>query len=117
MEDSKTVRGFLMDVSELVTERGVQYVCAKRSLEPDDCLSCLDERSKDLAEGTVYYWLSSLPVGGNTEKVSDGGWSHSKGGWQVSKTNIDEWKSRYRDLYNKWDEPLLGNSKIRILNF
>lgn len=70
----------------------------------------------DLAEGTAYYWLSNLPVGGSTEKVADGGWSHSEGGWTVSKANIEEWLRKYRALFAKWEEPLLG-SRIRIINF
>jgi len=117
MEGFDTVSQFLKDICELVTDSGVRYVCAKRRIEPDTPYAELSERDADLAEGTMYYWLASLPVGGGTEKVADGGWSHSEGGWQVSKANIDEWKKRYLDLYSKWDEPLLGNSRIRILNW
>ena len=77
----------------------------------------LSERDMDLAEGTAYYWLSNLPVGGSTEKVADGGWSHSEGGWTVSKANIEEWLRKYRSLFAKWDEDLLEKSVIRIINF
>ena len=111
-----TVESFLLSVSRLMTEDGVQFVCAKRRLEPSEQYASLSERDADLAEGTAYYWLASLPIGGGTEKVSDGGWSRSEGGWTVSKANIDEWRSRYRELFDKWDEPLIGNSKIRIMN-
>lgn len=112
-----TVKSFVQSVSQLVTDDGIQYVLSKRKLQADAPYDGLSERDADLLEGMTYYWLSSLPVGGSTEKVSDGGWSHSEGGWQVSKANIDEWKSRYRELFEKWDEPLIGNSKIRIINF
>lgn len=116
MEDVKTIGQFLQSVSQLVTDEAIQYVCAKRRLDAGTSLADISERDFDLAEGTMYYWLASLPVGGSTEKVADGGWSHSEGGWTVSSANIQEWKSRYRDLFDKWDEPLLGNSKIRIIN-
>lgn len=131
-----TVSEFLKSVCELVTDTGVQYVLSKRRLNGDELIpqygipssssssssssddtTVLTEREMDLAEGTMYYWLASLPVGGSTEKVADGGWSHSEGGWTVSKANIEEWKSRYRNLFEKWDEPLLGGSRIRIINF
>ena len=111
-----TVSDFLRSISKLVTEEGVRYVCAKRRIEPGTPYTRLNERDADLAEGTMYYWLASLPVGGGTEKVADGGWSHSEGGWTVSKANIDEWRARYRELFDKWDEPLIGGSKIRIIN-
>ena len=112
-----TISTFLKGISPLVTEEALSYVCAKRTLEPSTSYGELSERERDLAEGTMYYWLSNLPVGGSTEKVSDGGWSHSEGGWTVSKANIDEWMRKYRALFEKWDEPLLDRSRIRILNF
>lgn len=112
-----TISAFLKGISPLVTEEALAYVCAKRQIDPYSTYAELDEREKDLTEGTMYYWLSNLPVGGSTEKVSDGGWSHSDGGWTVSKANIEEWLRKYRSLFEKWDETLLNNSKIRIINF
>ena len=111
-----TISTFLGGISPLVTDEAVKYVCAKRGIEPDTAFFGLSEKERDLSEGTMYYWLSNLPVGGATEKVSDGGWSHSEGGWTVSKANIEEWMRKYRSLFMKWDEPLLG-STIRIINF
>lgn len=112
-----TLKDYLGSVSQLLTEDGIQYVCAKRRLYPEQPFFALSEKEQDLAEGTAYYWLSNLPVGGATEKVADGGWSHSEGGWTVSKANIEEWMRKYRSLFNKWDEKLIDNSRIRIKNF
>jgi len=112
-----TLGSFLKGISPLVTDEGVAYVCAKRRLESTSPYYTLTERDSDLAEGTMYYWLSNLPVGGSTEKVSDGGWSHSEGGWTVSKANIEEWMRKYRLLFGKWEEELLDKSVIRIINF
>lgn len=127
-----TITQYLKGVSQLLTEEGLGYVLAKRKLTGDELLpqyagtsssssseeyTVLTDKDVDLAEGTAYYWLSNLPVGGATEKVSDGGWSHSEGGWTVSKANIDEWLRKYRDLFAKWDETLIGNSTIRIKTF
>lgn len=112
----QTLESFLRGISPLVTDAGISYVSAKRRLPAETPFFDMDEREIDLAEGTMYYWLSNLPVGGSTEKVSDGGWSHSEGGWTVSKANIDEWLRKYRSLFAKWDEAPLG-STIRIINF
>lgn len=111
-----TISTFLKGISPLVTEEDLGYVCARRQVDPDISFSELEERDRDLLEGTMYYWLSNLPVGGATEKVSDGGWSHSEGGWTVSKANIEEWMRKYRALFEKWDEELLSKSRIRIIN-
>ena len=121
-----TISEYLKGVSQLITEDGLRYILAKRRLTGDELLpqfeategqAVLTEREMDLAEGTAYYWLSNLPVGGATEKVADGGWSHSEGGWTVSKANIDEWMRKYRSLFAKWDEELIDRSRIRIINF
>lgn len=112
-----TISTFLKGISPMITEDALGYVCARRNLDPENPLDELSERDIDLAEGTAYYWLSNLPVGGATEKISDGGWSHSEGGWTVSKANIDEWMRKYRQLFQKWEEDLLDKSRIRIINF
>ena len=135
MAQVTTISEYLKGVSQLLTDDGLRYVLSKRRLNGDEVLpqfegetwtdeqgnvheyTALTERDQDLAEGTTYYWLSNLPVGGATEKVSDGGWSHSEGGWTVSKANIDEWMRKYRSLFQKWDEELLDRSRIRIINF
>lgn len=130
-----TIREYLKGVSQLLTEDGLHYVLAKRFLTGDEVLpqyegetytgedgveheyKAITEREQDLAEGSVYYWLSNLPVGGATEKVSDGGWSRSEGGWTVSKANIEEWMRKYRLLFEKWDVKMVERSRIRVLNF
>lgn len=112
-----TISTFLEGISPLITEEALGYVCAKRRISPNTPFSELSERDIDLAEGTMYYWLSNLPVGGSTEKVSDGGWSHSDGGWTVSKANIDEWMRKYRKLFEKWDEEPLDTRTIKLINF
>lgn len=126
MANVMTISEYLKGVSELITGDGLRYILAKRRLKGDELLpqyegeqgyTVLTDRETDLAEGTAYYWLSNLPVGGSTEKVADGGWSHSEGGWTVSKANIEEWLRKYRTLFAKWNEELLDNSTIRIKNF
>ena len=112
-----TLGSFLHGISPLITDDAVTYVCMKRRHSPGENILDLSERDMDLCEGTTYYWLSNLPVGGSTEKVSDGGWSHTEGGWTVSKANIEEWFRKYRHLFGKWDEPFLEGSTIRIINF
>lgn len=126
MAEIKTISEYIKGVSQLITEDGLGYVLAKRGLKGTELLpqyeskegdTVLTQRDVDLAEGTAYYWLSNLPVGGSTEKVSDGGWSHSEGGWTVSKANIEEWLRKYRAIFAMWDEPLIIKSRIKIINF
>ena len=89
MAQVTTISEYLKGVSQLLTDDGLRYVLSKRRLTGDELLpqyegkpeaeghDVLTEREMDLAEGVSYYWLSNLPVGGATEKIADGGWSHS----------------------------------------
>lgn len=114
--EAYTISEYLMGISDLLTEKGLRQVLAKRKLTPDVEVSDLSERDLDLAEAEVYYWLTNLPVGGSVQKIADGNYSYSDGGWQVSGANIDEWRKKYTSLRSKWGEEAVLKSKIRIIN-
>lgn len=116
MEDTPTIGEYLRGLSKLLTEEGLRSVTLKRRIDPAAPYDSLTEREVDLAEAEVYYWLTNLPVGGSVTKIADGNYSYSDGGWQVSGANIEEWRRKYTSLREKWDEPVLLKSKIRILN-
>lgn len=116
-EDSLyTIKEYLRDISDLLTEGVLRVILAKRSLSPDIPLDDIDERERDLAEAEVYYHLSNLPVGGATNKEVDGSWSSTSGGWTVSGANIAEWYRKYAALREKWGEEIITKRKIRIIN-
>ncbi|MCM1295399.1 MAG: hypothetical protein NC311_07630 [Muribaculaceae bacterium] len=114
--EAYTISEYLTGISDLLTEKGLKKVLSKRRLAPDTPVDDLDERDLDLAEAEVYYWLTNLPVGGSVEKIADGNFSYSDGGWQVSGANIDEWRRKYTALRSKWNEEAVLKSKIRIIN-
>ena len=101
MAQVTTISEYLKGVSQLLTDDGLRYVLSKRRLNGDEVLPQFEGETWTDEQGNV----------------SDGGWSHSEGGWTVSKANIDEWMRKYRSLFQKWDEELLDRSRIRIINF
>ena len=111
-----TVKEYLRDISELLTEGVLRVILAKRHLSPDTPKDDLDDRELDLAEAEVYYHLSNLPVGGATNKEVDGSWSSTTGGWTVSGANIAEWYRKYAALREKWGEEVMTKRRIRIIN-
>lgn len=112
----ETISQYLSDISPLLTEGDIRTVLRKRHISPDTPLEDLEERDIDLAEAEAYYKLCDQPVGGQTVKDVDGSWSHSEGGWTVSKANIDLWYRKYAALRQKWNEAVMTRSKIRIVN-
>lgn len=111
-----TIADYLQGISELLTEKTLRVILAKRHLKADIPIEELEEKEMDLAEAEVYYHLSNLPVGGQQVKDVDGSWSHSEGGWTVSKANIEEWFRKYSALREKWGEEVVTKSRIRIIN-
>lgn len=115
-EEVDTIAQYLSDLSPLLTEGDIRTVLRKRGISPDTPLDELTERERDLAEAEAYYKLCDQPVGGSTVKDVDGSWSHTEGGWTVSKANIDMWYKKYKTLRELWGEPVISHSKIRIIN-
>lgn len=115
-EISDTISQYLSDISPLLTEGDIRTVLRKRQISPDTPLEKLSQREVDLAEAEAYYKLCDQPVGGSTVKDVDGSWSHTEGGWTVSKANIDMWYKKYKTLRELWGEDVISRSKIRIIN-
>ena len=116
VEEVYTISQYLSDLSPLLTEGDIRTVLRKRGISSDTPLDELTERERDLAEAEAYYKLCDQPVGGSTVKDVDGSWSHTEGGWTVSKANIDMWYKKYKTLRELWGEPVISRSKIRIIN-
>lgn len=116
-EEVYTISDFLQGISPLLSEKALQRVLKKRNLKSDTPYDELEQREVDLAEAEAYFQLCDLPVGGQTTKDVDGSWSHTEGGWTVSKTNIDTWYKKYAALRELWGEKVLTKSKMHIINF
>ncbi|MDE7440873.1 MAG: hypothetical protein K2M69_01745 [Muribaculaceae bacterium] len=115
-EDIATISQYLSDISPLLTEGDIRTVLRKRDIAPATPLNQLSQRDIDLAEAEAYYKLCDQPVGGQTVKDVDGSWSHTEGGWGVSKANIDMWYKKYVTLRELWGEQVISRSRIRIIN-
>lgn len=96
----------------------LQLVCLDQSLSPDSGYYDLSQKERDLVLGRLYYSLYELSSGNATEKVSDGGFSHSESR-QLSKSDIEKWRSLHRHLFSKWGiAPLCPSSScVRLINF
>lgn len=115
---SYTIAEHLRGLSPLINEDGLRSILARRGFDGGTPYSEMAQRDIDLLEGFTYFWLSNLPVGGASVKDADGDWSHSEGGWQISKADKDRWFKLYKALYAKWgEEPVSVVSGVRLVNF
>lgn len=118
MNNSLTIIDALREKSQgFLSDDSLQLVCIDRGVDPCDEYITLEEKDRDLLFGQLYFSMYTTSTGGATEKVSDGGWSHSESK-QMSNADIDRWARLHRMLFAKWGlEPLIPFSGIRLLNF
>ena len=110
----RNISQHLADISPLLTEGDIRFVLYTRKLSPDIPLMDLSERDVDLAVAEAYLKLCDLPASGSTSKDVDGSWSHTEGSCSVSKENLRQWYGRYVELRQKWGEPILRKSTIKV---
>lgn len=111
-----TIGQHLSEISPLLDEGDIRVVLRKRKLVYDTPYDDLSEKEVELAEAEAYHKLCDQPVGSATEKEVDGSWSSTKGGWKVSGENIRQWYKKYVELRDKWGEPVLRKSTIKVHN-
>lgn len=109
-----TIGQHLSEISPLLDEGDIRVVLRKRKLSYDTPYDDLSEKEVELAEAEAYYKLCDKPVGGATNKEVDGSWSSTKGGWTVSGENLRRWYAKYVELREKWGEPVLRKSTIKV---
>ena len=109
-----TIGQHLSEISSLLTEGDIRVVLRKRKLAFNTPYDDLTEREIELAEAEAYYKLCDQPVGGATRKEVDGSWSSTQGGWTVSGENLRRWYAKYVELREKWGEPVLRKSTIKV---
>ncbi len=118
MDVSLTILDVLREKSQgFLSDGSLQLVCYDREHDTDEDFYTLDEKERDLLLGQLYFYLCNVSTGGSTEKVSDGGWSHSESK-QMSKADSDRWANLHRMYFRKWGlEPLIPFSGVRLINF
>lgn len=117
MDASMTIIDVLRGKSQgFLSDDSLQLVCYDRELDPEDDFYALSEKDRDLVLGQMYFYMSDVSTGGSTEKVADGGWSHSESR-QVSKADSERWAKLYRALFRKWGLDPIVKSGIGLMNF
>lgn len=112
-----TAKEWLSAKMQVLDESGVTAVLAERGIAADTPFGDLTERDKDLLTASGLLSQILLCGGGSTVKDVDGSWSHTEGGWQITKADKTAWESLYTQLCRKWGETnLLPNRGIKVHN-
>lgn len=84
----------------------------------------MSEEQIALCTAHLYVWcMSMVPYSRNNTSDSDGGWSHTEGGYQLLGADRKRWLGYLRSLLRRWGWPWLRDqleelqdSKIRVYN-
>lgn len=110
-----TAKEWISSKMKVLDEDGVLAVLAERGIPEDMPFSELSQRERDLlmAEGLLSQIL--LCGTGITVKDTDGNWSHSEGGWQITKADKAAWENLYVRLRRKWGEDaMVSGTSIKL---
>ena len=115
--DTFEVAGYVLDASNLEPIKGIMV-----GLYDDLADSAFKTKPVlrvSRTDGSGHFVVKGVAPGkyrAYALKDADGDWSHSEGGWQISKDTIAEWKRKCKQLFDKWDEEPPVQSGIRLIN-
>lgn len=99
-----------------VAEEGVKSILAKRGVDFSYTLELVDARTLELATADLYAWIATSPYRVGSVGDSDNGWEHTSAGWTLTEADRKYYLGLANDIYDKYDEPTVGRSRIRIYN-
>ena len=110
-----TAQDWLTAKMQILDGDGITAVLVERGISPDMPFDELTEKERDLLMASGLFAQILLCGGGSTIKEVDGSWSHSEGGWQITKADKNAWVNLYNILCEKWGEVnLLPKKGIRV---
>ena len=82
-----TAQDWLTAKMQILDGDGITAVLVERGISPDMPFDELTEKERDLLMASGLFAQILLCGGGSTIKEVDGSWSHSEGGWQITKAD------------------------------
>lgn len=103
-------------VNAPVSAEGIRTILARRLLDPIDMYEG-ETKKIELATADLYKWIATSPYRVGSTGDSDNGWEHTSAGWTLTEADRKYFLGLADEIYEKYDEPTVGKSKIRISNF
>jgi hypothetical protein len=88
-----------------------------REVEPDENAMEVERMSRDLCKADLFVWACSGVSRRGEVRDVDNGWTHADGGYTLSKSDKDFLLKQANDIYEKYEEPTVGKTKVRITSY
>lgn len=102
-------------VNAPVSAEGIRTILARRALDPTALFEG-ETREIELASADLYKWIATSPYRVGSTGDSDNGWEHTSAGWTLTEADRKYYLMLANDIYDKYDEPTVGKSVIKITN-
>lgn len=107
-----------------VSDETIRSILMQADVAEGMMVTDLEEEQVDMCCAYLYMWcMNMIPYSRNNTSDSDGGWSHTEGGFQMLAGDRRRWLGYLRFLFRKWQWPWLKDlleetqdSRIRVYN-
>ena len=99
-----------------IPDEAVDYVCSGREIAIDTPISDAGRQNLDLLRADLYTWIVLGPGSVNNTSDTDNGYTHSGGGYSMSKDDKSLLLSAANAIYSKYDEPTVGKKTTFKIN-
>lgn len=112
----RTVGDYLFGcVNFALPDDAVNHVASERNIPVNLDSSVVDRDTKRLMKADLYKWIILGPGKVNDEKDSDNSWSHSGGGYTLSKEDKKLFMDEANAIYTELEpESVFGKKKVRM---
>lgn len=99
-----------------IPDEAVDYVCVSRDVSRDTLIADAGKQILDLLKADLYTWIVLGPGSVNNTSDTDNGYTHSGGGYSLSKDDKSLLLSAANAIYLKYDEPTVGKKTTFKIN-
>lgn len=99
-----------------IPDEAVAYVCVNREVDSESPISGTERKTLDLLRADLYTWIVLGAGSVSNTSDTDNGYTHTGGGYTLSKEDKSLIISAANDIYKMYDEPTVGKKTTFKIN-
>lgn len=93
-----------------VTDDALQAILTDAGVTAGSDATTLSVKEREIATAWLYVWIAGSPTMSEKVSDSDGDWSHSEGGEQMSANVLNRFLRMANDIFEKYELPKVGSN-------
>lgn len=100
-----------------VTDDALLTILTDAGITPGSEATELTEKQRDLATAYLYVWIAGSPTMSQKVADSDGDWSHSEGGEQMSANVLNRFLRMANQIFEKYGMTKVGGNSWGMVGY